>query len=363
MSKPLGFKPDFPRTAARFEAWWERQIIDRPPVSLSVRPKEPVRLPEKQHVDQRHRWFDAEFQVERAIANMAGRRWLGDAIPFFNPNMGPDITAAPLGVPLEFSEFSSWSVPIIHDAGDWSKLFDITPNFDDVCWKQVEIMQDLAIERCGDRFLVGMTDLHGSYDILAALRDPQMLCMDVLDCPDIIGRAGLFVTDLYNQLFRRQWDKVRSTGFGAAWWMGCYHEGPAYVSSCDFWCMVSHEIARDMVLPCIEKELEVLERSIFHLDGPRALRHLDLLLDLPKLNAVQWVYGAGGGRASDWIEVYQRCQRAGKAMQVCAVDADDAMTVLEQLEPEGVWLSVGGEFENEAAAEAFLADVGRVAIR
>ena len=50
-------------------------------------------------------------------------------------------------------------------------------------------------------------------------------------------------------------------------------------------------------------------------------------------------------------------------MQVCAVDAEDAITVFEQLEPEGVWLSVGGEFEDATAAEAFLADVGRVAAR
>ncbi|MFA7237992.1 MAG: hypothetical protein WC058_14100 [Phycisphaeraceae bacterium] len=360
MTRPLGFKPDFPQTAARFEAWWHRQIIDRPPVSLGVKPKRPMVMPRKSHADWRQRWFDAEFQVECAIAYMAGRQWVGDAIPFFNPNMGPDICAAPLGVELEFSEHSSWSVPIFHEAGDWPKLFGITPDFDNVYWKQIEIMQDMAIERCDGRFLVGMTDLHGSYDILAALRDPQMLCMDIMDCPDMIARAGLHVSDLINQCFQRQWDKVRSTGFGSTCWTTTYHDGPAYVSNCDFWCMVSHEVAREMILPCIEKEMEPLDRSIFHLDGPRALRHLDLLLDLPKLNAVQWVYGAGGGRASDWIEVYQRCQRAGKGVQVIAADAEDAMTVFGQLEPEGVWLCVGGEFESEAAAEAFLKDVSRV---
>lgn len=363
MTKPLGFKPDFPQTAARFEAWWDRQIIDRPPVKVNVRPTAEPAWPVSRHADFRSRAFDAEYQVERAIAALGARPWLGDAIPLFNPNMGPDITSTPLGVELQFSEFSSWSVPIFHSTDDWAKLFDITPNFDDPHWQQVEIMQRLAIERCDDRFLVGMTDLHGSYDILAALRDPQMLCMDLLDCPQTILKAGLFVSDLYNQLFQRQWDLVSTTGFGSTCWTPTYHAGPAYVASCDFWCMLSHEMARDLVMPCIEKELEPLDRSIFHLDGPQALRHLDLLLELPQLDAIQWVYGDGHGKASDWIAVYQRCQRAGKAVQVLAKNAADAMTVFEALEPEGVWLDVGGQFENAAAAEAFLQDVSRVAAR
>ena len=36
MIRELSFKPDFARTVQRFEAWWNGEIIDRPPVTLSV---------------------------------------------------------------------------------------------------------------------------------------------------------------------------------------------------------------------------------------------------------------------------------------------------------------------------------------
>ena len=35
----LLYKPDYDKTLARFEAFWEREIVDRPPVTLAL-PKE-----------------------------------------------------------------------------------------------------------------------------------------------------------------------------------------------------------------------------------------------------------------------------------------------------------------------------------
>ncbi len=354
MAQPLGFKPDFEQTAARFEAWWRNDMLDRPPVTLHVEPSRPYEgPPDQQHPSARDRWFDTEFIVDRAIADMARRDYPGDSIPLFNPNMGPDISATPFGCDLEYSDDSSWSVPIIQDASQWPRVWDIELDFDNPHWRHVEKLQDTAIAKCDGRYLVGMTDLHGNYDILAALRDPQMLCVDMLDCPEVIHRTALHVAEAFNRMFRRQYGQVSAAGFGSTCWTPMHHDGPAYVPSCDFWCMVSDEMAGDLVLPAIEKEMEPLDRSVFHLDGPQALRHLDLLLDLPQLDAVQWVYGAGNGPAAKWIEVYQRCQAAGKSVQVLAEGPEDALAVLGQLKPQGVWLCVKEGFADADAAEAF----------
>jgi hypothetical protein len=35
-----------------------------------------------------------------------------------------------------------------------------------------------------------------------------------------------------------------------------------------------------------------VERTIYHLDGPGALRHLDRLLAIPELDCAQWIQGA-----------------------------------------------------------------------
>jgi len=120
--------------------------------------------------------------------------------------------------------------------------------------------------------------------------------------------------------------------------------------------MISNEMFREFFLPGIVKECRQVDASIYHLDGPNALRHLDSLLEIPELNAIQWVYGAGRGRATDWIPVYQRCQAAGKGIQLL-IEPDELETIIEHLRPEGVWLAI--YVPHAQAAEDALARVSR----
>jgi hypothetical protein len=341
----MQFKPDFETTAQRFEAWWQGEVLDRPPVTLSVRPRREYSGPQKSHATQRERWLDAEFQVETAVARLACAEFAGDTMPIFMPNIGPEITATLYGCELDFSETTSWSRPVVSDIGEWERIAAAPPDWENDYWRAIERMTDYALEICDGRFLVGITDLHGNYDILVALRDPQELCLDLMDDPELVRRAGAQVSRAYVAALERLYRKIAARGCGATTWLPMYHPGPAYVPSCDFWCMVSDDIARDLILPDIVEEMRPLERSIFHLDGPQALRHLDLLLDLPQLDAVQWVYGAGCGPAARWMDVYRRIQKAGKSFQVIAQDAADAFAVLEAVGPRGAWFVVDGTFE------------------
>jgi hypothetical protein len=122
--------------------------------------------------------------------------------------------------------------------------------------------------------------------------------------------------------------------------------------------MISPEMFERAVLPSLVAEMRSLDRSIFHLDGPDALRHLDRLLEVPGLHAVQWVYGAGNGPATRWIDVYRRIQAAGKGVQVIAGDLAEARAVAEQIRPEGAWFHIGGSYSRDDA-EAFLQEMER----
>lgn len=363
MNRELKLKPDFARTVERFEAWWVGEVIDRPPVTLSVPPTRPYKGPQKQHASLRERWLDVEYAVESAVAHLQRFEYPGDNFPLYWPNLGPEITATLFGCDLEFSEGTSWSKPVVHEPEDWYRILQTPPDFQNPYWQTVERMTDYAIELCDGRYLVGITDLHGNYDILAALRDPQTLCLDMIDYPDLILQVGRHVAQASVESFERSYQKLAAAGFGCTTWCNTYHEGRFYVPSCDFWCMVSGEMAREMILPDILYEIESLERGIFHLDGPDALKHLDLLLEMPNLNAVQWVYGAGRGPAARWVEVYRRCLSAGKSVQVLAENAEDALLVLEQTGPRGVWLTVGEGFASVEEAEAFLREVERASVR
>jgi len=355
----LGFKPDFELTARRFAAWWQGEFIDRPPITLWVKRQRPYRGPVSRHTTLRERWLDVEFIVDSAIAGMEATTFLGDTLPIFWPNIGPEITATLYGCELEFGETTSWSTPVVHDPSDWDRIASAQPDFSNPYWQTCEAMTKLASERCAGRYLVGLTDLHGTYDILAALREPMVLCTDLLDCPELVDRAARNVARGFAAAFARNWALVNATGQGAICWTPCYHAGPAYVPSCDFWCMVSPAMARDLIYPTLVTEMAGLERSIFHLDGIQALPHLDLTLSLPGLTALQWVYGVGHGPAARWLDVYRHARAAGKSLQVMATDANDALTVLRELGPAGLWFTIDKPFDSIGEAESFLREVAR----
>ena len=113
----------------------------------------------------------------------------------------------------------------------------------------------------------------------------------------------------------------------------------------------------EVFLPGIAAECKFLDRSIYHLDGPGALRHLDSILSIPELNALQWVFGAGNEGFHKWIGVYQKAQSARKGIQVmCQVS--ELPLVMETLSPRGLFLQIEG-VENREMGLEILKTLGR----
>ena len=66
----LDFKPDYEATKQRIDAFWERELIDRPVVQFGLArpPEERVPLPPSHHATPGDRWIDAGYQAELALA-------------------------------------------------------------------------------------------------------------------------------------------------------------------------------------------------------------------------------------------------------------------------------------------------------
>lgn len=344
---------EFHRTVQRFDAWWQREVIDRPPITFLLAPSREYDGPVSRHANLRDRWMDVEFAVDSAVASLRRYDYVADFFPMYMPNLGPELTATLYGCELEFGADTSWSKPIVHSPDDWPGVLHQPADFNNEYWQAMERMTDYAIARCDGQCAVGMTDLHGSYDILASLRDPQELCTDFVDCPQLLSAAAAHVVEGYVEALKRNYERVRSAGFGATTWCPFYHHGLAYVPSCDFWALVSQQHARELIWPHVVTEMRAMERTIFHLDGPAALRHLDLLLEDPRLDAVQWVYGEGDGPAAKWVPVYRRILAAGKGAQIICQNIADAQRVMEQLPAQGCWYMIEGN-HSPADANAFL---------
>jgi len=86
----LQFKPNFEMAMRRIEAWFQHDIIDRPPVSFhattpSIRLRANWRA---EWPDLKARWFDAEYQVDKFIESLRGSAFHGETFPVFWPNLG-----------------------------------------------------------------------------------------------------------------------------------------------------------------------------------------------------------------------------------------------------------------------------------
>ena len=330
------FKPDYEQSRARYMAFWERQIIDRPPVCVTLPKPEAKPFTGRKYSSYEEKWLDIDGRIEEIEAGLENTEFLYDALPVAWPNLGPGIFSAWCGCPYEFGKSTAWAHPAIKD---WERDFGKTrldtnhPLFR----KLVEFTEKL-LSRGRGRYIVGLTDFHPGGDHIAALRGAQTLAVDLLEDPDRVKQALARAEGEYYAAYGVFYRMVHGAGMPTTSWTPLINDGTYYIPSNDFSCMISREMFNEFFLPGIARECAFCERSIYHLDGPGALRHLDALLDIKELDAVQWVCGAGNGGYHKWADVYRRIQAAGKGIQLmCHVKELDL--VFDTLKPEGVWFS------------------------
>ncbi len=346
------FKPDFEKTRQRIAAFWERELIDRPVVQFYV-PKpisEQVALPVSHHGTSAERWLDAEFQADLALARLSNQIFLGDSLPVAYPNLGPEVFSAFYGCPLHFGDAgTSWTDPILHD---WNQVDQIQLDWNSPYFTKLVEMTDALLEVGKGKFITGMTDWHPGGDAIAAFRDPQELAVDMIEHKaEVIALLNRIEKD-YFRVYDYFYEKLRNAGQPITSWTHLIDDGKFYIPSNDFSIMISKRQFDEIFLPGIIRECQFLDRSIYHVDGPGALRHLDSLLSIPELDAVQWVFGAGNEGFHRWVGVYQKVQAAGKGIQVnCALGEIDQ--IMESLSPKGMYLVVSG-VPNREAGEALI---------
>ena len=352
---PIESIPDWEQRLARQDAFWSRAIIDRPVVCITIPrtgPRQP--WPQSHHTTLRDRWMDAQYAAEIALATALNTDYLGDALPHAHPNLGPEVFSAFFGCELEFGEDTSWSVPILED---WAQVDKVIFNPENPYWKKIIEITDAMLEAGKGRFYTGLTDFHPGGDAIAAFRDPAQLNLDMMERVEQVKALLSYITETYLQVYDFFHQKLTSAGQAICTWIGIVSTKKWLVPSNDFSCMISPKMFQEVFLPSIVAECQHYDACIYHLDGPNALKHLDSLLAIKELSAIQWVYGAGNGRASDWLPVYRKCQAAGKGLQI-HLDLDELDLFMTSLRPEGLWLGISGVQDREQA-EAILRRMAR----
>jgi hypothetical protein len=122
--------------------------------------------------------------------------------------------------------------------------------------------------------------------------------------------------------------------------------------------MISPEMFEQFCFQDTLQTTNYVDRSLYHLDGPDAIRHLPRLLEIERLDGIQWIHGSGQPSAAHWLDLLKRIQQAGKFVQVYygPTHGDDADSVAElellcrELDPKRLffWANLTSVEEAEA---------------
>ncbi|MCS7265114.1 MAG: hypothetical protein NZ805_09815 [Armatimonadetes bacterium] len=338
------YKEDWEQAKGRFMAWWQGEVVDR--VALQVRAPRKVYQPKKLNPPAKleDRWTDIEWRLNEADENFRATFFGGEAFPCFWCNLGPDLMAAFLGAELVFEETTIWVKPIIDD---WETAPPLHIDPENRWWRLTLEMTKAAVEFGKDKFFVGLTDIHAGGDLLAALRGRENFCLDLVEHPEKVCEAMKQITPLFFEVYESLHSIIRTQYEGTCTWLNVWAQGRWYPVSMDELALISPKMFRKFFLNDIVAQVNWLDNSLFHLDGPDCVRHLDILLEIPNLNGIQWVPGARYKSMLVWVPLLRKIQQAGKLIHI-AVPANEIEILLSELSPKGLMLDTYCASEDEA---------------
>ncbi len=298
-----------------YSAWWAGELR-RPLLHLTMSGRDPGRPEPKLDL----RYFHSHYELDIPAAAIADRwlydlecqHFLGDSFPSVWPNFGPGVMAAFMGLELQNGDDTVW----FHQPKDL-ELADIKlehlPN--NIWLHRVRDLYRAGAEKFEGLVHMGMTDLGGNLDIAASFRQSENLLMDLIDEPEEVEKIAWRSHELWWRYFDELNGLIQPSNPGYTAWTPVYSVESSYMLQCDFCYMISLEMFNRFVKPELAASCRKLVNPIYHLDGPGQLTHLDSILEIPELKAVQWVPGAGQRPVSEWPEVYRKIRAAGKNIQ------------------------------------------------
>ena len=339
---------DFELAMKRVYAWYENEILDRPPIRfiahnafLDLHTESLYGLsPEEKKTN----WFDAEYQVETFIKSIENRRFWGETFPVYFPNLGPNVYAAFYGAELEFGEVTSWALPFVKQ---WEDIDKLNLNMNNEYFKKIEELTQCALDQCEGRFLVGYTDLHPGLDCAAAWRDSEQLCYDLVDSPEQVKPLIEMAINDFEIIYNHFDDMLKTQNQLSVSWMGIPSYGRMHIPSCDFSTMISPDYFNEFGLPILEREVKSMTHNIFHVDGKGVAKHLDTILSVPEIHAVQWVQGVGDDLPiMQWVPFIRQLQDKNVPV-IVDLNKHEINEFMEHMQPEGLFLWIATDNEEE----------------
>lgn len=340
----LETKPDFEEALERIYAWYDFEMIDRAPIRFSSHNEqnELVSQDVNTHKSLKERWFDFEYQIDLHLNEVKNKKHLAETIPVFFPNLGPEVYSAFYGGEMEYRDVTSYYKTYIRK---WEEMEYLKLDTRNWYWQKLEELTDLAIEKCKGNSLVGYTDLHPGLDCAAAWRDPEQFCLDLLLNPEA-SKGLLHKAEMDFHYIFNYWDKkLKDSKQLSVTWIGLPSFGKFHIPGADFSSMLSTEMYVEYGLPRLQNEVKGMDHVVFHCDGKGVAKHIDQILAVPEIRAIQWVQGVGDDEpVMQWVPFIRKLQSQGKGVMV-DLKPKELEPFMQEVDPRGIFLCISAEEE------------------
>ena len=294
------------------------------------------------------RWFDPEWRAQYLDWYVAHSSLKADILPVANTQLGPGSLAAILGGVFEGGEDTIWIHPNPNYTDD-IKFDSQHPN-----WLLHKTLLSACKRRAQGHYYVGMPDLMEGLDVLAALFGTDRILLDTVMNPERLEHQVQQVNDIYFHVFDELYDIIREGDEMAFCYFSSWAPGKMSKLQSDISTMISVDDYRRFVQPFIREQCQKIEYTLYHLDGVGAMHHLDALLEIKELNAIQWTPGVGEpqGGSPKWYDLYKKILANGKSIMACWVTLPELRPLLDAIGPDGIHLEM--DFHNEQEVDQAL---------
>lgn len=343
------WKEDWEGARQNWRDWWNRKGLVLWATAPRNQPWDPSTVQPIAPEELEARWLDPEYRIRGGEYNLSRTYFGGDSFPYAYTCVGPGDLAPMLGSGWHFAPDTVWFSPCITDPDRHPPLL---LDRQSKAYRAHLALIEKAVEAGQGRYLASIPDLVENVDILASLRDAETLMMEFIERPEWIHAKLEEINQAWFEVFDDFYAKAKDNDGGSVFGaFAIWGPGKTAKLQCDASAMFSPDMFREFVVPSMTEQCEWLDNALYHLDGEQAMCHLDALLEIEPLDAIEWTpvglsRGETGG-APRWYDLYRRILKGGKSVQAIHVKYDEVIPLLDAVGGKGMMIMTSAENEDK----------------
>lgn len=332
----MKYKENWEETKIKWNNYWHHRNVGRPLMCVIARKKEIEHIAKEEEckdicrsqgkyhnlpenlkcISPEDKYLNPDKIVARYYHFCETHIFMGESFPNMHVDFGPGSIAAYLGSDVDFKMDTIWYHPSIIDLKEHNKFeFDSNNH-----WfkKHIEYTKKCK-EIVGNDFLICIPDLMEGIDILSAMRGAQDLIFDTMDEPEEVEKRIKEIHNIYFDYYDQFYNIIKGEDASSSYMVfQIWGKGKTAKLQCDFGAMMSPNQFKNLVVEPLREQAKGLDYVVYHLDGPDNIKHLDNILTIDEIHAIQWTSGDAGpdGTLEEWDIIYEKAIKAGKSLWV-----------------------------------------------